>query len=270
MGGVAAWGDPWLMWPALALALLMLPTALARARDRRRIGGVNVWVKPLKFEASLALHLASLGWALPLAGAEFRDGIGGALVIWGSLVPAGLEMAYIVWRAGRGEASHFNASSRAARVAFSLMGVGALLLTATAPVLAIGIAVSPVDMPPAWRLALVLGLAMTFALGAPSGMAMGGRGSNGVGEAKPGAGAVPVFGWSLGRGDLRVAHFLGLHAMQLVPLLALPALAWTGPAGVAWVLAVAGLYAVLTLGALRQALAGRPVWAGLRLSRAGA
>ncbi len=33
-------------------------------------------------------------------------------------------------------------------------------------------------------------------------------------------GQVPLFGWNRSGGDLRVAHFLGIHAEQAIPLLA--------------------------------------------------
>ncbi|MBA4267582.1 MAG: hypothetical protein C0453_21110, partial [Comamonadaceae bacterium] len=95
---------------------------------------------------------------------------------------------------------------------YSLMGAGALALTATQPLLAWRIArhARP-ELPVVWRDAVVLGLVLTFVLGAGSGVLLGG--------AQPPSGTgLPLTGWHLGGGDLRPAHFIGIHAQQWLPL----------------------------------------------------
>jgi len=49
---------------AAMLILVMVPTTLAALLDDRLFNGINIWIKPLKFQASLALHLVTIAWAL--------------------------------------------------------------------------------------------------------------------------------------------------------------------------------------------------------------
>ena len=71
-----------------------------------------------------------------------------------------------------------------------------------------------------------------------------------------------VTGWSRQHGDLRVPHFIGLHAVQM-----LPAIVWLiGPLGAVArrrraVVVAAAAYVALFAILLAQALAGQPVLA---------
>ena len=62
-----------------------------------------------------------------------------------------------------------------------------------------------------------LGLAL-FVVGSVQGFLIVGN----LGHAVPGPDGgpgLPLINWALDRGDLRVAHFIGLHALQALPLL---------------------------------------------------
>ena len=86
-------------------------------------------------------------------------------------------------------------------------------------------------------------------------------GGHTVGAADGGAG-MPITGWSLEHGDLRVGHFIGLHALQVLPLLAWALLRWThlDAATRARLLHVAGAaYTAVVLLVTWQALRGQSI-----------
>lgn len=197
---------------ALLMWMAMLPTMLAWGLDDRLLRGVNVWIKPLKFMASVGLFALCTAWFIGLLPPERRAHRSIRIVV-GMLIGAGLfEISYITLQAGLGEGSHYNISSTFHGIMYTLMGAGALVLTATQPLLAWQIAhhARP-ELSAVWRDAVVWGLVLTFLLGAGSGALLG--------SVQPPSGAsLPLVGWHLTGGDLRPAHFIGIHAQQWLPL----------------------------------------------------
>ena len=252
--------EPILVWFSLILLLSMIPTAIAYGLDDRMLNGVNIWMKPLKFQLSLAVFGLTLVWLMPLASQAFRRGWGGRLIVWGFIVPALGEISYIVWRASRGEASHFNIETPLASILYSLMAVGAVTITATSLVLAYGILRNnPRSAPSVFRLAAIIGLVLSFVFATVNGMSMGGaRLGHFVGQPPIDGSFVPIFGWSLAVGDLRVAHFLGLHAQQVIPFAGAVLAGMNVARGRLVLIAFSVAYAALTLFTFVQALQGRP------------
>jgi hypothetical protein len=83
-------------------------------------------------------------------------------------------------------------------------------------------------------------------------------GAHTVGAPDGGPG-LPVTGWSTRHGDIRVPHFIGLHAWQLLPLFVL-LIGRRGGDRTRTALAIAsgGVYAAVFVGLLVQALRGLP------------
>lgn len=259
--------EPRLAAAAFAMLALALPLALAWAIDPRLFQGVSTWIKPLKFALSAAVFLLTLALFIPLAGERFRASLAGRYLIWPVIVPLISEILYIAWRASRVEASHYNTDSALGAALYSLMALGAVMFTVAPGILAYGLARrDATPMPDVLRWSLVAGLALTAVFGIVSGFAMGGSPSGHyVGAVPLDHATVPFLGWSLVVGDLRLPHFLGLHALQIVPLFGW--LVWRltrqPRPGLIAVAAFSISYAAVTTAALVAALAGRSLlgWA---------
>ena len=95
-------------------------------------------------------------------------------------------------------------------------------------------------------------------LGSGAGIMIAQNGGHWVGGVASDAGGLSIFGWARDGGDLRVAHFFGMHAMQVLPVVALAADRLASRWASAVVLVATTAYAALTCAVLAQALAGRP------------
>lgn len=243
-----AWrGDALLMAFAALLLAALLPMALGLALDERTLRGVNVWLKPMKFALSLGL----LAWTVAYFAGHVDPSRHRALGVlrWTLIGAASFELAYIALQAARGEGSHYNVGDRLHATLYMAMGVGAVLLTATQGLLAWLVArhARP-GLDPAYRLSVVIGLAFAFVLGTASGVPLSSL-------RPPDASAVPLLGWHL-FGDLRPAHFVGLHAAQLLPLVGAWAAARRGARAPRLVLAAAAAWLVLFALLLASGLTG--------------
>jgi hypothetical protein len=246
---------------ALLLAILVAPTAVAFVVDDRTLNGANVWLKPLKFEVSLALYLATLAWfagwlpARILTNPWYRA--------YAVLVVAciGLEMVWIAGAAAFGVASHFNASTPFMSTAYRLMGVLAVILSSATLVYAILLwrAGDSTTLRPAFRISVVLGLALTFLLTIPIAGYMASGPGHLVGGNASDAEGLALFGWARDGGDLRVSHFFATHAMQFIPLAGLLAGRLSNPsAGRRAVVLLAVIYVLVVVYTFVEALQGRP------------
>ncbi len=251
--------EPDLVATAALFLAFMLPTLIAYTLDNRVLADVNVWLKPLKFEASLSLYFLTLAWFYPLTDTGFRASKLGKFVVWGAIIPSSGELAYITFRAAQGQGSHFNATTPSAAVLYAFMGVGAIILTSASAALAWGINRGKNrETNPTYRFAAITGLSMTAVLGIVQGLILGGSSGHSVGIPAANDVLVPVMGWSRSLGDLRVSHFFAIHAEQIIPAFGALAAAVFGRAGRLAVAAFALLYIGLTLATLIQAKMALP------------
>ena len=246
-------------WTSCIAMLLVLSAVcvLGLAIDSRTIGADSVWLKPLKFAISTAIHFATLVLCLRLVPDAVRGGWVVRTVVVLATVAVLFEMGWITLQGARAEASHFNLATPFTRTMYSLMGVGAVVLIASAAVVGVLVA-RCVDVPRPLRHGIALGLIGGFVLTLVVAGTLGGNLSHHVGVHPQGAPTVPFFGWSGVTGDLRPAHFLSLHFMRLVPLAGWGVSRRSSEAVLA-VWAFALVLSGLALGLFVQALNGLPV-----------
>jgi len=214
----------------LLMLIALILTYLVSLNDHRLIRDVGVWVKPMKFMAATALFALTTVWVLKVAHSNVDQT---NTYVWtvALLVCTSLfEVVYISYQASQASASHYNVSDPFHAFMFGVMGLAAVGLTASQAWLAWEIwkeqrgANMPVE-----TLGVVIGLTMTFVLSTISGFMLGGN--------QPPAGqGLPIVGWHLYK-DIRPAHFLGVHAQQLIPLWGLIAAKFMGSfsnAGLLW------------------------------------
>jgi len=224
--------------------------------DPRTLEGVPVWIKPTKFFVSIGVYAATLSWFFGLVRSERRRSWPMRFVVGAVLGAGSFELAYITIQAARGEASHYNVATPFHALMYQAMGVGAVLLVCAMPPLAWEIARRPAPgTRPDLRSAVVTGLLLSFVLGGGLAGYLSAQPGHAVGEV---GGALPLLGWNRAGGDLRVAHFVGLHLLQALPLLVL----------LAAPLPLRGRFALLALGTVTgiavtlavfvQALRGQP------------
>jgi hypothetical protein len=242
------------------LGLSVLAVALQAFDPRVLESGINVWVKPAKFLSSVGILAVTAAWFFGYV----RPGRRGAplmrLTVVLLLLAGTFELAWIVWQGANGLESHFNEDTTFYAVMYSLMGIFAVLLVATVLPLAWEIGRRPAPgLSGDFVAALVIGLVLTFVLGGGFGGAIAANGGHAVG---PEAGAVPLFGWNRAGGDLRIAHFVGIHAEQAIPILAALTATTGMTARARWATLLGGslLLTGVALALYAQAAAGLPLF----------
>ncbi|HYV43902.1 MAG TPA: hypothetical protein VFA20_03530 [Myxococcaceae bacterium] len=216
---------------AAHLAALVVFVVLAVV-DQRVVNGQVAWIKPAKFAISGAIYMTTLAWVM-----THIEGHRRALkaVSWATGFVLALEVALIAMQAGRGVVSHFNTGTTFDKAVFGIMGAAVLVAWGTGwtmPVLLVRQRFADPALASALRTGVIvsmIGAGLGGLMTAPTRsqmqvMQQGGQpartGAHAVGVPDGGRG-LPLVGWSTEGGDLRIGHFFGLHALQVVPLVGL-------------------------------------------------
>jgi hypothetical protein len=178
--------------------------------------GINAFIKPMKFFVSLAALSFTMAWYMFLLKKQKAVSV----YSWMTVIIMTFEQSVVVWQAANGRLSHFNISSPLYGLLFSLMGVGITIFTLWT--LYIGVLFFrqkdyPSELPIGYIWGIRLGI-LFFVIFAFEGGQMAAQLAHTFGKHDGGIG-LPVLNWSRQYGDLRVAHFFGMHALQVFPII---------------------------------------------------
>jgi hypothetical protein len=259
----------------VAMLLTLLATLAGILMDPRIVTGAPAWLKPAKFAISISIYCFTLLWLLTFIRGRPRLV---ALIAWVTAVALLIEMVLIAYAAALGTTSHFNVSTPVSAAVWTTMGLSVVLVWAANLLTIVLLLIQRLPYP-AFAWALRLGLIVSFvgmglaflmtsptpeqiqAAGVDGEMPIAGAHSVGVEDGGPG---LPITNWSTTGGDLRVAHFFGMHALQALPLFGF-LVATFGPGwlrsnhriALVWLAGLVYLGLVLLLA--WQALRGQPV-----------
>jgi len=232
MKTVFAWHRP-LMTVAALMIVSTVVCLVGLLVDPRQITGMDAWAKPLKFSLSILLYSVTWAWLIAHLPRWRRIAHAAGTVVAVALI---VEQVLIVGAAAAGTTSHFNVSSPLASAVWGVMAISITTLYVCTFVTTIAVfflRLSTRSTTLAVRAGAVIALAgmgLAYLMTGPTAAQLadfrGIAGAHTVGLADGGHG-LPVLGWSTVGGDLRIPHFVGMHALQLLPLLAV-LLGWLG------------------------------------------
>ncbi len=183
--------------------------------DDRMVTGLNVWVKPMKFSLSGGIYVLTAGFLITLYPFSRRKkNIVNNIISW----TMALEICIIVLQAARGVRSHYNQSSALDGILFGSMGILISIIVLFMVFFIVETIRLRLNTPRPVQWGILLGWLVVF-FGSWVGGQMIGQMSHNVGVPDGGEG-LPWINWSTIAGDLRVAHFFGLHGIQIIPLFA--------------------------------------------------
>lgn len=212
--------------------------------------GTNAWFKPFKFFLSTTIFLWSMAWYL----GYLNPSTAIVWYTWGMIAIFVFEDGYVACQAARGQLSHFNVSTPSYATLYSLMGIAATAISLwTAFISTPFFTKSFPDLSPAYLWGIRLGMVL-FVIFSMQGLVMGARLTHTVGGADGSLG-IPLTNWSKTYGDLRISHFLGMHALQIIPVLS-----YYVVQNAKVVVLVALLYGLTTATIFVQALQGKPLF----------
>ncbi|TGL60967.1 hypothetical protein [Leptospira sarikeiensis] len=198
------------------VSLILIPVYILLSQvDPRTVLGINTWIKPIKFAVSIWIFLWTTAWFLEQLSEfpSFRDKVEKYFVI--STI---VELFLITLQAARGVQSHFNQSSALDGMIYSVMGLFIFPMIPVSILMDRKFRLLSSKLDPRTLISIRFSL-WIFAIASIIGVFISARLAHSVGVPDGGPG-LPLLNWSRNGGDIRIAHFAGIHALQILPLFA--------------------------------------------------
>jgi hypothetical protein len=213
-----------------------------------QVYNVSAWYKPFKFAFSTFLYSWAMAWNcwyLPDFNIQFFN--------WSVIILLGFEIIYIAIQANRGQLSHFNLTTPIYSALYSAMAIAASLVAIYTGYVGILFFTNHFpELPEYYLWAIRLGI-FIFVIFSFEGFVMGSKLTHTIGGPDGGPG-LPLLNWSTRFGDPRIAHFIGMHALQVLPILSFYIFKNTRATIIFSI-----FYALLAIFTLFQALKGKPL-----------
>ncbi|MES3016673.1 MAG: hypothetical protein V4721_02795 [Bacteroidota bacterium] len=242
--------NPALYWYGVLNFFLAAVCVVIIALSDSYILGIPAFLKPMKFFISIGVFVWTMGWLVHYLNRPRAE----RWYTWMVILVFIIESVIIVWQAANGRLSHFNISKPLYLHLFNIMGIAITVLTIwTGYIGFLFFRIKNLQLPNPYLWGIRLGI-IFFVVFAFEGFAMAAFLRHTVG-AQDGGEGMPITNWSIKYGDLRIAHFFGMHTLQLLPLFGNYIARKTS-----WMLIFALIYLIFVVALLVQALNGSPLF----------
>ncbi len=202
-----------LFWLGIVHLIIFLGLLIYYPFNEIMVLGINSAIKPMKFALSIWIY----SWTMALILNYINDARKVKIYSWIAVICMGFEQVTITFQAIKGELSHFNKSNTLGIVLYALMGIFILIITLwTAYITYTFIRQKKHEIPPSIVLSIKIGLIYFVVFSLFGGYISSSQGHT-VGDIDGGKG-IWFLNWNTLFGDLRVAHFFGIHSLQIIPL----------------------------------------------------
>lgn len=190
--------------------VMIIPLVL----DSREILGINPWIKPIKFSLSISIYVFTFGWFLHYIRSHTKTV---KLISVTTSILMVLEICILIIQSARGETSHFNFTTTFNSRMFAALGIFIGISALMIIIYLLTLLFRKAEIQGHYKWSIIFALIL-FLVSNWVGGEMIKNGAHTIGASDGGEGIL-FFNWSVKNGDLRIAHFLGIHSIQIIPFL---------------------------------------------------